>query len=558
MISEGQGYGLLAAAAALTALPNFAPSRPAAIERAYQLFLGWRAMCVATSPRRRRADDVIAAVEALPPATSCQEVAFLCSWALADDATTSAGATASSALSRCLPSWKFDPSVSREVGTGSAPDGDEDALLGMILLLLATRDDAPQPPWWLALHGWTYQSALSFLHHSTSAHPTRKASNGAPLRVLKLGSCWGGFDCTNPSYLAPAHYRAFRDFMAAADRDERLPLPTLGGSGAAAADSQGAGALRTAEDIRMAWDSLIEASYAVLHDAACPATGLVPNWFVPSQGDLPDDAVTRATTQWPGWTPGTATCSGSGTPAAEFGAEASRTVWRVALDALWHSTPEAVSFCNTIASHLISKLRARNASTTAREHADEEELDAPPSCHGRVESVHRRWSHLGFMLGPMAPALMVPLPAGHSHAREQQPALDIAAALLAAMDVDEYYSGSWVALATLTLDGPLAGLAPLLATMDDADELAAAAAAGGMKRLFGAVAIVAIACLLWRWRGAARGGARSAGVELERLPLSEEEWTIHYDRSGRPYWSDGRGHTTWNRPAARPSTSSEE
>ena len=35
------------------------------------------------------------------------------------------------------------------------------------------------------------------------------------MRVLKLGSCWGGWDCSNPSYLAPAHYRVFKDYMQA-------------------------------------------------------------------------------------------------------------------------------------------------------------------------------------------------------------------------------------------------------------------------------------------------------------------------------------------------------
>ena len=32
----------------------------------------------------------------------------------------------------CLPSWKFDDDLTAEVGTGSAPDGDEDAILGMV------------------------------------------------------------------------------------------------------------------------------------------------------------------------------------------------------------------------------------------------------------------------------------------------------------------------------------------------------------------------------------------------------------------------------------------
>jgi hypothetical protein len=33
------------------------------------------------------------------------------------------------------------------------------------------------------------------------------------LRLPKLGSCFGGWDCMSPSYLSPAHYSAFKDFV---------------------------------------------------------------------------------------------------------------------------------------------------------------------------------------------------------------------------------------------------------------------------------------------------------------------------------------------------------
>ena len=120
--------------------------------------------------------------------------------------------------------------------------------------------------------------------------------------MLKLGSCWGGWDCSNPSYHAPAHYRVMRDFMLAyAAEFGHTP----------------------AEGARLApkWDALIETSYLLLQDAQCEATGLVPNWFVPI---------------CPGADAGCAGCAGSGTRADEFGAEASRTAWRVALDAMWY------------------------------------------------------------------------------------------------------------------------------------------------------------------------------------------------------------------------------
>ena len=85
---------------------------------------------------------------------------------------------------------------------------DQDAILGMLLLVLATKTE--QPAWWDEVARWTYQSCRAFLEHNTEPHASKLASNGQPQRMLKLGSCWGGWDCSNPSYHAPGHYRAFR------------------------------------------------------------------------------------------------------------------------------------------------------------------------------------------------------------------------------------------------------------------------------------------------------------------------------------------------------------
>ena len=53
VISEGQGYGLLLAAAMAAAMEPTDERRPAAIARAHAAFLGWRALCLRTSARRR-------------------------------------------------------------------------------------------------------------------------------------------------------------------------------------------------------------------------------------------------------------------------------------------------------------------------------------------------------------------------------------------------------------------------------------------------------------------------------------------------------------------------
>ena len=71
-----------------------------------------------------------------------------------------------------------------------------------------------------------------------------------------------------------------------------------------------------------AWDALLAGSYEMLDDAQCEANGLLPNWWEP---------------RGPQRQRGRAGCNASGTPADEFGAEAARIVWRVAVDALWWS-----------------------------------------------------------------------------------------------------------------------------------------------------------------------------------------------------------------------------
>merc|ERR1719235_791786 len=75
----------------------------------------------------------------------------------------------------------------------------------------------PRPAWWADVALWTYQSCRAFLTHLSVPHASLTAANGRPLRAVKLGSCWGGWDCNNPSYHAPAHYRIFGDYMSKYD-----------------------------------------------------------------------------------------------------------------------------------------------------------------------------------------------------------------------------------------------------------------------------------------------------------------------------------------------------
>ena len=640
VISEGQGYGLLLSAAALAALPPSDPSRAAAVDGAFSFFMGWKTMCTRTALRRRRrrslqscdcswvgehgancgsgdgsvcwtvccgdgaADNAAAsgapsnASVPTPAYTSCQNEAHECG----------RGGDGGGAL--CLRSWKFDDQVTTEVGTGSAPDGDEDAILGMIVLLVATQHDEPRPAWWRSLAEWAYDSCSAFLQFNTAVHPAgRQATNGQALRIVKLGSCWGGWDCANPSYYAPGHYRAFKHFMLAnAHLAPPPPLMQGGGGGGGGGGSGGSGSGSAVYDPAPAasaaaqWDALIEASYKVLFEAQCAETGLVPNWFVPSLGELGEQAAEGAKQQWPQWSPGTASCSGSGTPAAAFGAEASRTVWRVSLDALWHAEPRALAFCQAIVAHAIPKLIAANSTTSGGKRAGgrgdgSSQLETPGACRGRVDSVHADWLKHGFMLGPVAAALMVPLPSSHPQASSQQAALDVASLLLRRLQTREYYPLSWISLSTLTLSGAFPGLGPLLvwpeasgltedtspaaAGADDgsgsargsggtsgSDQQSEAADSGASPVLMPVAALSGLMLLLlllllcvcarriiMRQHPAGAMALRQPpkGSCSERQPLSnemEEEWVMHVESSGRPFWSNGK-RSTWSKPSNR-------
>ena len=114
-----------------------------------------------------------------------------------------------------------------------------------------------------------------------------------------------------------------------------------------------------------------------------------PQWWVPaSNGGL----------GWPG-------CNASGTRADEFGAEASRGVWRVALDALWSGGPEdperlaAHQYTARVGAHLA---RAVDPSSGAGFG------DLQTGCH--VGAIHPDWYWNSFMYGPLSAALLPPLP----------------------------------------------------------------------------------------------------------------------------------------------------
>ena len=189
--------------------------------------------------------------------------------------------------------------MSSELGTGAAPDGDEDAIVGMIFALKAIEANGSFPSWYDDVRKWADASCSSFLQHNTVVGQYEA-------RLLKLGSCWGGWDNQgqNPSYHSPGSFKIMRDFhVAFPDGDRDYTVPDYGNG-----------------DLMSHWQRLIDTSYAVFDTTQCPDEGMFPNWATITQSGTD---IEHAGIDF----------SGSNTPQREFGSEASRTIWRLALDA---------------------------------------------------------------------------------------------------------------------------------------------------------------------------------------------------------------------------------
>lgn len=377
VVSEGQGYGLLIGGTVVASLNPADPRWAVAVTFTYQLFLGWKRMCQLTNQG------------------SCQQGGFNCG-----------------GIYPCLPNWKFDSGLTAALGTGSAPDGDEDAILGMILFAQATRSRGF--PWWTELAAWAYNSSKAFADFDTSLSPNGKN------RIVRLGSCFGGWDCSNPSYFAPGHYRVFRDYMLAYNTVEGQKYVPL-------------------------WNNLVNTTYLVLQANQCPSSGLVTNWYVPN----PSSPSTGGSV--------VSTCDFSGTPPAQYGSEACRTPWRVTLDYLWYPDQSQnagnAAFARRVASEVTSKLKLATSACMSVGCNQAIKLDIPASCF--VKSVLDPWTDIMFMFGPLSVSLMVPLLPTDPQASFQQNALNLAALKVNRTSLVDYYSGSWLTITTMTLSQDL-------------------------------------------------------------------------------------------------------
>lgn len=231
-----------------------------------------------------------------------------------------------------VPAWKFPIRSDDFVDQiGSAADGDQDAVLGMIYLAAALKFPAD-------FVDMVIRTLIAFASADLGFPDLyRTLPDGTKMFVPKCGSMWGGLTpangtykanhapwCYSPGYFAPAHYRTFRNFARENWRREfKDYLPRhMNGSRS------------SLDELLEALDSAVTAGYNILYYSSCES-GTVSNWVgvqAPCEADdiLNCEGVPWRHTPWVG--PDMGTCQQSGTNFGSFGADASRTAWRLAMD----------------------------------------------------------------------------------------------------------------------------------------------------------------------------------------------------------------------------------
>jgi len=227
--------------------------------------------------------------------------------------------------------WKYPiESCSWGSCTGSATDGDEDAVFGMIYLAHALD----HPPDFMD----TVMRALISVASADLGFPDlyRTLPDGTKVFVPRGGSKWGGLTpakgkfkasfnhgCINPSYFAPASYRLMRDFAKTywkPEFDVYLP-PHVGGEKS------------SLTELVEAFNGAIVAGYNLFYRSSC-SSGVVSNW-AGSRADCKNGeslncpGVPWATTPHVGKS---GTCTASGTKWGSWGKDACRAPWRIAMD----------------------------------------------------------------------------------------------------------------------------------------------------------------------------------------------------------------------------------
>jgi endo-1,4-beta-D-glucanase Y len=240
--------------------------------------------------------------------------------------------------------------------------------------------------------GGAYLSAATSLINAIWSHEVDQ-SNGF---ILKPGDNFGGANQTNPSYFAPSYYRLF----------------------ARVTGNQG-------------WMSVVDSSYTILGKAS-GASGLVPNW-VNSQG---------AGVPGPGNDPN----------GLNFGYDACRTPWRIALDFCENGTPQAQQYLEKIVGFYTGKASSGGLGAIKDGYTVTGAAPAPPlGMYG---------AGMAF-LGPGGVAALYG--GGHqSFANDVYATLvyDTTTAIVNNPGVFSYFNGSWGVLSMMTLSGNFWNMVP--------------------------------------------------------------------------------------------------
>ncbi|KAG7351484.1 hypothetical protein IV203_010844 [Nitzschia inconspicua] len=306
--------------------------------------------------------------------------------------------------------WKTGGSVE----TGAAPDADEDAIVGIILAVSAVANNISKPKWYDEARSWADASSTAFFRFSVD-------NSKSGYRMVKLGSCWGGWDNNgnNPSYHSPGSYRIMRDFQQSYDGLRN-----------------GYNAVSQSE-----WNGLISTSYKVLQAVQCPAVSSVQGALVPNWATIGLDSSNQIRHSGGSF-------SGSGTPQYQYGAEASRTTFRVAMDAAFYpeSSLDWSPYLSAFHWRLKNYFDPQNRSWPS---------NTFQSCRGPNTSqdiqVFGDWSNSAFIYGPTYTSLIAASPS----IQNAQSMIDAAANILKSNLPSEYFARSWTLISSLVLSGAM-------------------------------------------------------------------------------------------------------
>lgn len=195
----------------------------------------------------------------------------------------------------CYYNWQVGP-TGRVIGRGAATDAEEDIALSLIF-----ADKLVKAGKWSE---YSSPTAGAYIDHAKKIMncmwSTEQITSSG---IIAPGAGWGGNDFVNPGYFSPAWYKIFAEY----DSDHN-------------------------------WKSVVDQSYSILANSVGYEFGLIPDWMTPAGG-----------------------FAGSGLGYNAYGdglycfKDAIRSLWRVAIDAVWFDEPRAISLLTNAMNFINSK-----------------------------------------------------------------------------------------------------------------------------------------------------------------------------------------------------------